>query len=547
MQHPLRSLTAAIVAALAISAPASAGTLGAGTRAAVAQRALGLAQGPMASTLRRADADAFTAADATVDRRGTEHVRFARTYRGLPVIGGDFVVHSRNGQAIGVSQTLATTARPGILPLLTRDRAVVEAGAHFGTGFVGMPAARLVIYARRGTPVLAYEVTFSGKKADQTPTDMHYFVDARTAAVLDQWDTIETAIQGPDGPPALCAGATAKTGTGVTFTSGSVPLATIQCGNGNFQLRDTTRGDAFVTNMGTQTFGNGTLVVDADNIWGNGLKSNAQTAAADVAYGVAMTWDYYQNVHGRNGIANDGVGAMSRVHYGRNYNNAFWSDNCFCMTYGDGDGISTNPLTVLDVSGHEMSHGVTSHTADLVYSGESGGLNEATSDIFGTMVEFYANNPTDRPDYLIGEKTYAINPTGLKALRYMFKPSLDGGSRDCYASNIGSIDVHYSSGVANHFFYLLAEGAVVPAGFGAGTTYNLTPASLVCNGNTGLVGVGRDAAQKIWYTALTTYMTSTTNYAGARAATLSAATDLYGAGSPQYNAVAAAWSAVSVN
>ncbi|WP_448957298.1 M4 family metallopeptidase, partial [Klebsiella michiganensis] len=91
------------------------------------------------------------------------------------------------------------------------------------------------------------------------------------------------------------------------------------------------------------------------------------------------------------GIRGDGQGAYSRVHYGNNYVNAFWDDSCFCMTYGDGSGNS-NPLTSLDVAAHEMSHGVTSATADLVYSGESGGLNEATSDIFATAVEFHANN-----------------------------------------------------------------------------------------------------------------------------------------------------------
>jgi Zn-dependent metalloprotease len=217
------------------------------------------------------------------------------------------------------------------------------------------------------------------------------------------------------------------------------------------------------------------------------------------------------------------------------------------MTFGDGDnGVTINPMIALDVAGHEMSHGVTSRTAGLVYSGESGGLNEATSDIFGTMVEFYANNPSDPADYLIGEKVYARNPTGTLALRYMFKPSLDGASPDCYSSGLGNLDVHYSSGVANHFYYLLAQGAVVPAGFGAGTTANLTPASLVCNGNTAIKGIGRTAAQRIWYRALTVHMTSNTNYAGARAATLSAATDLYGASSAQFNAVAAAWNAVSV-
>jgi Zn-dependent metalloprotease len=213
------------------------------------------------------------------------------------------------------------------------------------------------------------------------------------------------------------------------------------------------------------------------------------------------------------------------------------------MTFGDGDnGVTVNPLIALDVAGHEMSHGVTSRSADLVYSGESGGLNEANSDIMGTMVEYYANNPNDPGDYMIGEKVYPNNP-GYYALRYMFQPSLDGASPDCYSASLGSLDVHYSSGVANHFYYLLAEGAVVPAGFDA---FGVTQATLVCDGNTGIVGIGRDAASKIWYRALTVYMTSNTDYAGARDATEQAATDLYGAGSTQALAVSAAWNAVSV-
>ena len=218
------------------------------------------------------------------------------------------------------------------------------------------------------------------------------------------------------------------------------------------------------------------------------------------------------------------------------------------MTFGDGDnGATILPLVALDVAGHEMSHGVTSRTAKLVYSGESGGLNEANSDIFGTMVEFYANNANDPADYVIGEKLFPNNADMKKAIRWMFKPSLDGASPDCYSGSIGSLDVHYSSGVGNHFYYLLAEGAVVPAGFGAGTWANLTTASMVCNGNTSLAGIGRTKAAAIWYRALTVKMTSSTNYAGARAATLSAAADLYGNGSTEYNTVAAAWSAVGVN
>jgi len=535
-----RLLSIAIVSALA--APA----IAANAPTSAALRAQGLLDGAAARAAHRADADRFVVRDVIVDADGTEHVRFDRTYRGLPVLGGDLVVHSRNGQARGISQTLTGVGRPDIVPQVSASRAIVEAGTRFGTGFSGVPTARLVVWAAGATPVLAHEVRFSGIKADQTPTDMHYIVSATNGRVLAQWDTVETAVPGPDG--STCSGATATTGTGKSLTEGTVALNTVHCSNGSFQLKDLTRGGGYTTNMGQRTTGNGSIFVDADDIWGNSGLTDAATVAADAHYGVSKTWDYYKTVHGRTGIANDGKGALSRVHYGRNYTNAFWSDSCFCMTFGDGDnGVTFNPFVALDVAGHEMSHGVTSRTANLTYSGESGGLNEANSDIMGTMVEWYASNPADPGDYLIGEKLYARNTSGTKALRYMFKPSLDGTSPDCYYSGIGNLNVHYSSGIANHFYYLLAEGAIVPTGFGAGTSFNLAPAALVCNGNTAISGIGRTAAQKIWYRALTVYMTSTTDYAGARAATLSAATDLYGAGSANANAVAAAWTAVGVN
>ena len=528
-------LSAAIVAALAL--PVSAIAAAPAQSPAVA-RALGLIDGHGAA-VKRADADRFVARDVIVDRDGTEHVRFARTYHGLPVLGGDFVVDSRNGRMTGVSQTLKTTGRPDIVPAISANQAIVEAGAHFGTGFTGKPTSHLVIYARGASPVLAHEVLFSGFKADQTPTDMHYIVDARSGRLLDKWDTVETAKPGGGGSTS-CSGITSAVGTGRSLFTGNVSINTEKCSSGTYQMKDDTRGGGYTTDLGGRTSGTGTLVTDADNTWGNNTTSDRATVGADAHYGVAETWDYYKNVHGRNGIANDGKGALSRVHYGRNYVNAFWSDSCFCMTFGDGGG-SYVPLVAIDVAGHEMSHGVTSRSANLTYSGESGGLNEATSDIFGTMVEFNTNSSADVPDYLIGEEIYVNNPGGTKALRYMFKPSLDGASPDCYSSNIGNLDVHYSSGVGNHFFYLLAEGATTPSGF------SVTPAQLVCDGNTSAGGIGRDAAQHIWYRALTVYMTSNTNYAGARAATLSAAADLYGSGSQQYNGVASAWSAVGVN
>ncbi|HEY8209632.1 MAG TPA: M4 family metallopeptidase, partial [Myxococcaceae bacterium] len=195
------------------------------------------------------------------------------------------------------------------------------------------------------------------------------------------------------------------------------------------------------------------------------------------------------------------------------------------------------PLTSIDVAGHEMSHGVTSNTAGLIYSGESGGLNEATSDIMGTNIEFYTANANDVGDYLIGEEIN-INGDGTP-LRYMDKPSRDGASADCWYSGVGGIDVHYSSGVANHFYYLLSEGS------GAKTINGVSYNSPTCDGST-VTGIGRAKAEKIWYRALATYMTASTNYSAARTATLNAAADLYGAGSPEQTAVDATWAAVSV-
>ncbi|GAA2829605.1 M4 family metallopeptidase [Kitasatospora paracochleata] len=475
--------------------------------------------------------------DAVVDADGTRHFRYERTFAGMPVLGGDLVVHQDAKGAVKTSDVAVkgSIAPASLSPKLSADQAAAKAtGAVQST--VGITqdkdeaaltsvtqarGAELVVWAADGAPRLAYRTTVEGMRADGTPSRQLIVSDAATGAVLSTHEQIQTAN---------------ATGTGNGLFVGSVPLTTNYTGS-TYQLKDASRGGQYTTNLKNRTSGNGTLFTDSDNAWGNGAVSDAASAAVDAQYGAAVTWDFYKNTFGRNGIRNDGVGAFSRVHYGRNYVNAFWDDSCFCMTYGDG-ASNTHPLTELDVSGHEMSHGVTANTAGLNYSGESGGLNEATSDIMGTMVEFYANAPKDKPDYLIGE-LINLNGDGTP-LRYMDKPSKDGGSADYWSSTVGSKDVHYSSGVANHFFYLLAEGS------GAKTINGVSYNSPTYNGST-LTGIGRDKAAQIWYRALTVYFTSTTNYAGARTGTLNAAKDLYGAGSAEYNAVAAAWSGVNVN
>ncbi|OIK02028.1 peptidase M4 family protein [Streptomyces sp. MUSC 14] len=466
--------------------------------------------------------------DVVKDVDGTVHTRYERTYAGLPVLGGDLVVHTaRSGRTEGVTKANKATIKvasltPKITPAKAEQQAV-SAARTLGSAKSTADGARKVIWAANGTPVLAYETIVGGLQDDGTPNQLHVITDAATGKKLFEYQGIENA-----------------TGTGKTLYSGTVSLTTTQSGS-SYNLTDASRGGHKTYNLARKTSGTGTLVSNSTNTFGTGTASTSssdQTAAADAAYGAQETWDYYKNVFGRTGIKNDGKAAYSRVHYGSSYVNAFWDDSCFCMTYGDGEG-NADPLTSLDVAGHEMTHGVTANTAGLDYSGESGGLNEATSDILGGVgVEFYANNPSDPGDYLIGEKIN-INGDGTP-LRYMDKPSKDGSSADSWSSSVGGLDVHYSSGVANHFFYLLSEGS------GAKTINGVSYDSPTSNGSK-VTGIGRDKALQIWYKALTTYFTSTTNYKAARTGTLSAAKDLYGSGSTEYNAVAAAWSAVNVN
>jgi len=484
------------------------------------QRALSHLSGTGFAAAHSSGSDAFVARDLIVDADGAEHVRFDRSHNGLRVIGGDLVVHSAgDGSFRGVSQTLAQMVQIDLSPKVDAKLAAKAAQAEFGAGGT-VKNKELVVFARDTKPTLAWDVKVSGVRADGTPSEAHLIISATSKKLLDRWDDIHTAD---------------NTGSGKTLYSGNVTLHDDLSGS-TYTLRDLTRGSHYVVSMnnGTSTE---TIYTATDNVWGNNAESDGQTVAADAAYGQNMTWDYYKNVHGRNGIADDGAGARSRVHYSSNYDNAFWDDSCFCMTYGDGNTFT--PLVSLDVAGHEMTHGVTSRTAGLVYSRQSGGLNEATSDIMGTMVEYYANNANDVGDYLIGEELY---PAGSgQALRYMYQPNKDGASSDCFYPAVGLIDVHYSSGVANHFFFLLAEGTT--AGVPSKTCVSGNKKTATGTGT--LTGIGRDKAAKIWYRALTVYMTSTTNFAGARAATISAATDLYGA--TEIAAVKAAWTAVNRN
>ena len=520
------------------------GTLGpAGASPAPAEPQRADERGVVASALRALDAhpgvarrtgqQEFHVVDTVRDADGSSHVRMTRTVHGLPVVGGDLVVHQGPGATWkGASQTLRAPLDLAVRPVVKRaaatDRAVAPSRATRSIArlrAVGKP--RLVIDAISSRPRLAWQVSTAGRQQDGTPSRLLSYVDAVSGKVLRREEQIHTTD-----------------GSGQSLYSGTVGIQVAPSGSG-YALTDPTRGNGQTVDAQNKTESilcqllgigcvKGVAYTSADTSFGNGATTSRESAAVDAHYGAATTYDYFKTEHGRNGIFGDGRGVKSRVHYGNGYVNAFWDGSQ--MTYGDGDGSEFGPLVSLDVSGHEMSHGVTENTADLTYSGESGGLNEATSDIFGTMVEFHAGNSNDPGDYYIGEEFDLQSHSGF---RRMDQPSLDGSSLDCWRSGAGNVDVHYSSGIGNHFFYLLAEGS------GAKTIGGKPHRSPTCNGST-VTGIGSDDAAAIWFRALDVYMTSGTTYAGARTATLNAARDLFGAGSAEHAAVGAAWSAVSV-
>jgi len=490
------------------------------SRAAFAGRALGLSSG-----------EKLVVKDVISDRDGTTNVRYNRTFDGLRVIGGDFVSHRANSGRIksvswnGAHRVAVASTTPKLS--LASAKAAGTRKASLVQESTAATKGELVVYSGsaspKATPKLAYDVLTTGVRADQSPSRLHTIVDAGTGATLASWDEIENG-----------AGHGVHVGSvtiGTTNVPAHVPPWTMRDAAGNYVTDLNGVADPVGTVPGT-TFTNTT------DVWGNGTVTDRASAGVDAQYGAEKTFDFYKTVLGRDGIWNTGVGARSRVHYGTNYANAYWDGTQ--MTYGDGAG-NTHPVVELDVSGHEMTHGVTENTAGLLGTGESGGLNEATSDIFGTAVEFYAastpNPAADNPDYLIGE-LIDINGDGTP-LRYMDRPSRDGSSPNCWSSALGALDEHNAAGPLSHWFYLASEGS--GAKVVNGVPYN----SPTCNSST-VLAIGRDKAEKIWYRALSVYLTSGSAYAAAREGAIQSAKDLYGVASAECLGVAASFSAIGV-
>ncbi|GAB3637195.1 M4 family metallopeptidase [Hymenobacter arcticus] len=499
--------------------------------------------------------DQLRPARTETDQLGFSHQKFEQYYKGVKVEHATYTAHARGGQIESLSGDFEKVGELSVTPTLSADAALGRALAAVGarkymwqdareeTGLKTLtqdasasykPTGELVLVrdarqsAETGPLVLAWKFNIYA----QLPVSRAYvYVDARTGEVVLR--------------DAIIKHATGATATFATAYSGTRSLAT-ETATGGYHLREYTRG------LGIETYnckkGNSytaaTDFTDADNNWTSAEYNNANydNVAGDAHFGAQATYDYWKGVHARNSYDNAGAKIKSYVHFddvpgGAGYENAYWDGTE--MTYGDG-ATTFKPLTALDVCGHEIGHAVCEKTANLTYANESGAMNEGLSDIWGASVEKYTCDNLG-----ITKSTWDIGEDIMKqggALRSMSNPNLYGQpalykgkywaattSSPSNANDQGG--VHTNSGVLNYWYYLISVGK---SGTNeVGSAYSVA-------------ALGLSAAAKITFRMESVYMTASSTYAQARTYSIQAATDLYGAGSTQVQAVTNAWYAVGV-
>jgi Zn-dependent metalloprotease len=507
-----RRRTATLTALLGMSAFAVSGlalTPGAGAAPPPATPKVLAAQGAAAlvashpASLHASSSDAFIAHSVISTPEGLQYVPYDRTYKGLPVYGGDFVVVTNSaGQPLSTSAAQqATINLASTTPARSAASAATTArGKAAGKSVDAVSAGRQVVFALTSTPRLAWETVVSSH-AGATPSKLHVFTDANTGAVLYSYDEV-------------------REGTGTGKWNGPNPLAIDTSHPSNFTMTDPIRSGISCRDFNTRAVLSGT-----DDVWGNGVGSNRETGCVDALFDVQHEWSMLSAWLGRNGI--NGSGGGYPIYMGLNDVNAYWDGTSVSVGHNNaGDWISE-----LDVLGHEFGHAVDNFTPGGI---GSSAVAEFTGDVFGAMTEAYANEPSayDPPDYTVGEE---VNLVGSGPIRYMYNPSL-AGDPNCYSSSVPSMETHSAAGPGNHWFYLLAEGTNPTDG---------QPTSTTCNGSTGLVGIGIQTAGKIFYNAMLLKTTSM-SYFKYRTATLTAAKNLTPGNCTNFNKVKAAWDAVSV-
>jgi bacillolysin len=469
---------------------------------------------------------------------GRTHERADQFYRGVRVFGGDVARQLRDGASESIFGVIYEGIDIDPAPSVDEGRAREMLAARVGHALDDTPAAELVVLPlEAGGYSLAWRFRVVGRGDSR-----QYFVSARTGATLLEYSDRKT--QSAVGKAVGVLGDTKK--------------ISVHAASGQFQSTDDLRppviqtydmkGDPVRTDnflIGRINLSASDLGSDSDNDW-------TDVALTDAHIYAGYTYDYYFKRFGRKGLNNGDVRMQNLVHpvhrsdvatYGDDYSdyfiNAFYDGGV--MVFGEGlppnltiDGQTWDYLAGgLDVVAHELSHGVTEYSANLIYRNESGALNEAFSDMMGTSTEFFfqpAGNGPLRADYLMGEDV--VRPGGLRS---MANPGAFGDPDHYSKRFLGSADnggVHTNSGIPNHAFYLAIEGGT-----------NRTSGIAV----QGVGGANREQIEKVFYRAFTQLMPANSTFSVARAATIQAARDLYGSNSAAERAVTAAWTAVGVN
>lgn len=451
------------------------------------------------------------------DSLGMTHVRFSQTINGVPVEGAEVVVHySENDELVSVNgshfpgveeEAIDTTPSESVMKAVQAAKKAVEAPEQLEYD----PVSELVVYPFDGENHLAYKVNvnFLGEK----PGNWFVFVNANSGEVIDQYNAIMHADDIHQ-----------SVGTGVLGDQRKIHTTKEnQSGQGTvFSLSDESHEGL----EGIYTFdaNDGEIMTHHSASW----KDEYLRPGVDAHYNSEQVYEYFHDEHDRNSLDDNGMAIISYVHYGDNYNNAFWNGRQ--MTYGDGDGLFMVPLSAgLDVAAHEMTHGVISNSANLQYRFQSGALNESFADIFGTLV--------DADDWEVGEDIMGpdAKEDGRVSLRSLSDPSKYpvnadyvpyGNGEGKYPSHMDefydlprSLDnggVHINSSITNHAAYLIGEE------------------------------IGKEKLGQIFYRTLTVYLTPTSNFSDARKAAIQSAVDLYGEGSAEAAATADGFDSVGI-
>jgi Zn-dependent metalloprotease len=470
------------------------------------------------------------------DKLGFIHYRYYQTYRSIPVENTMFIVHTRNGLLQSLGGTVVTDFDPGTdqraAQRLSNEQAITIAVKHVNAKLYAWqdaemeksiktltknssasykPSASLVWYSSTGAVNpralrLCYKVDVYAK---QPLSSAYYFVDAITGNVLGKKDRIFFSD---------------ATGTANTAYSGAQTIHSDLSG-GSYRLRDNTKGGGVITLHGES----GLRGNDYNSASANWTLSGIDIAALDAHYGVSQTYAFYLNNFGRNSYDNAGSALISYVNDPTYTDNAFWDNTTHTMNFNERSNSAQNPggVTGIDVTGHELTHGVTQASSGLNYSYESGAMNESMSDIMGKSVQFWSK-PADINWGLSNDMNWFIRD--MSDPNAHSQPDTYLGTNWYTGSDQGYL-VHINSGVGNFMFYLLVTG-------GSGTNDNGDAYTVT--------GIGLSEADAIIYRTNTVYLVPTSQYADWRTACINAATDLYGGSSNEVVQVENAWHAVGV-